>query len=356
MKFLAFLSVVLSFTAVQAFAYDKAYVGETIHYDAAYEDTFVHLARDYGLGFVEMRAANPGIDPWLPGAGTDLILPTRHLLPDAPREGIVINLPEMRLYAFVEKDAPPQTFPLGVGRDGLETPLGTTHIRAKAKNPQWRPTARMRREDPELPEVVQPGPENPLGNRVLYLAWPQYAIHGTNRPFGIGRRISSGCIRLYPEDIETLYEMIETGTKVTVVDQPIKVGWIKDRLYLEVHPTLERSMEVEEQGAISAPSLSEESMQLIVRAAGDYEDALDWPKIRKAVQESKGYPIFIAKRPKGTAKKIAAQKSEEEIAEALKKKKASSEDTEESKSDKQDESENVEMSADIQRKPFSYNQ
>lgn len=291
-------------------AYDKSYVGDLIEYEAAYEDTFVYLARDYNLGYVELRAANPGVDPWVPGAGTDLIIPTRHLLPDAPREGLVINLPEMRLYAFVNGDGPPATFPLGIGREGLGTPVGTTKIVRKTERPSWRPTERMREEDPELPEVVEPGPENPLGSHALYLGWPQYAIHGTNRPFGIGRRISSGCIRLYPESIEQLYEIVPVGTPVTVVNQPIKVGWIENELYIEAHPSLEDAIKMEESGYIVAPKLSDEDMQRILREAGEHKDKVRWPAVRTAVRERLGYPVPIARRTNISLKNAAVQEAE----------------------------------------------
>ena len=161
------------------------------------------------------------------------MLPTVHLLPDAAPEGIIINLADMRLYYFAEPGGPMQSFPIGIGREGLLTPLGSTKVVRKNKDPTWRPTPRMRAENPELPEAVPAGPDNPLGNRAMYLGWPQYLIHGTNKPLGIGRRTSSGCVRMYPEDVEYLFDRIAVGTKVTVVDQPIKLSWIDDALYIE---------------------------------------------------------------------------------------------------------------------------
>lgn len=278
--------------------YDLPYIGKQIDYRADYEDTFVHLARDYNLGFVEMRAANPNVDPWLPGSGTSIVLPTRHILPDAGHEGIVINLPEMRLYAFVNGDNEPTTFPIGVGREGLNTPLGTTSVVRKKEGPTWTPTPRMRREKPELKPYYPPGPDNPLGTHALYLGWPTYAMHGTNRPFGIGRRVSSGCIRLYPESIKQLYEIIPVGTKVTVVNEPIKLAWIDDRLYIEAHTELEQAIQMEEYGQTSAPKLSEKDLKRIIKIAGDFENKLRWPAIRTAIKERKGYPIEIARRPR----------------------------------------------------------
>ncbi len=318
--FLSFCCVFLFVFASAQAGYDKPYVCEQITYRTAYEDTFVHLARDYDLGFVELRAANPKVDPWLPGKNTKLILPMRHILPDAERDGIVINLPEMRLYAYVNGDAAPTTYPIGVGREGLDTPKGTTKVVRKKDGPTWRPTPRMLREDPELKSVYPPGPDNPLGTHALYLGWPTYALHGTNRPFGIGRRISSGCIRLYPKNIAALFEVIPVGTKVQVVDQPIKLAWIEDKLYIEAHPELEQALQMEEDGVLASPQLSEEDLKRIIKAAGAFEDDLNWKTIRKAVKERKGYPIKIGSRPRGFAEKEAEDgkdaAGEEDVAEA----------------------------------------
>jgi L,D-transpeptidase ErfK/SrfK len=155
----------------------------------------------------------------------------------------------------------------------------------------------MRKEKPELPAQMGPGPENPMGTHALYLGFPLVAIHGTNRAFGIGRRISSGCIRLYPEDIISLYNMIPVGTQVTVVNQPIKLAWIDDQLYIEAHPEVEQAIKMEETGEIISAKLSNTDMERIIKAAGPYKDRLNWPEIRKAVKERRGYPIAIARRP-----------------------------------------------------------
>lgn len=277
--------------------YNKPYVGDTQVYKAKYEDTFVHLARDYNLGYNEMRAANPDVDPWLPGEGTELILPLRHILPDAPKEGVVINLPEMRLYAFVNGENPPSTFPIGVGREGLLTPTGSTTVVRKVVGPVWRPTPRMLKEHPEFKTEYLPGdPENPMGTHALYLGWPTYGIHGTNRPFGIGRRVSSGCIRMYPESITQLYDMIPVGTKVTVVNQPIKLAWIDDKLYLEAHPDIDQATQMEETGHVNDEKLTDNDMREILKVAGPHKDYLHWAAIRKAIRERNGYPVVIARR------------------------------------------------------------
>jgi L,D-transpeptidase ErfK/SrfK len=217
------------------------------------------------------------------------------LLPDAQRKGIVINLPEMRVYAFLNGNDAPFTYPIGIGREGLATPLGKTTIVRKAEDPIWRPTPRMRRENPKLPEVVYPGPENPLGTHAMYFGWPTYAMHGTNKPYGIGRRVSSGCIRMYPEGIVDLYDKVPVGTQVLVINQPIKVQWIENELFLEAHPDVEQAIKMEETGIIELQKLSDDDVKLIVEKAGIHQDILNWPRIRTAVRERRGYPISIAK-------------------------------------------------------------
>lgn len=278
-----------------AFArYDKNYIGEMAEHKAIYEDTLIHLSRKYELGFIQLRAANPDLDPWIPGKDVKIVLPTQHLLPDAPRKSVVINLPEMRVYIYMNKDEAPVTFPIGIGREGLATPIGKTTVVRKTKDPIWRPTDRMRKEKPELPAVVYPGPDNPMGTHALYLGWSTYAIHGTNKPYGIGRPVSSGCIRMYPEHITQFFDMVPVGTTINVVNQPIKVEWIDNEMYLEAHPDIEQGLMMEQTGKFEHQKLSDNDMRLIIRKAGPYKELLDWAKIRTAVRERKGYPIKIA--------------------------------------------------------------
>jgi L,D-transpeptidase ErfK/SrfK len=267
---------------------------ETATYRASYQDTLLDLARRFNLGYVEMVAANPGTDPWIPGEGTEVVLPTVHLLPDAELDGVVINLADMRLYYFAEPGARPRSYPIGIGREGLTTPLGTTTIARKKKDPIWRPTARMRAEDPQLPEVVPPGPDNPMGTRAMYLGWPLYAIHGTNNPWGIGRRSSSGCIRMYPEHAEELFDLVEVGTKVTVVDQPIKLEWIDGALFMDAHPTQLQSDQLEAEGRFE-PELPSKVVDQVLAMAGDQASRLDWSRIRRATVERRGYPIRVTR-------------------------------------------------------------
>ena len=267
---------------------------ETTSYRATHEDTLLDVARRFSLGYVEIVAANPDTDPWIPGEGTNVVLPTVHLPPDAAPEGIIINLADMRLYYFAEPGGPMQSFPIGIGREGLLTPIGSTEVVRKQKDPTWRPTARMRSENPELPKAVPPGPDNPLGNRAMYLGWPQYLIHGTNKPLGIGRRTSSGCVRMYPEDVEYLFDVVAVGTMVTVVDQPIKLSWIDDALYIEAHPTQAQSDQIEMSGTFD-PILDSSVVDQVLAVAGDRAPTLDWSRIRQATLERRGYPIRISR-------------------------------------------------------------
>ena len=214
---------------------------------ASSNDTLPDFARAYGLGYDELIAANPGVDPWLPGENTPVLLPTQFVLPDVPREGIVLNLASKRLFYFPQvaegQPAVVMTFPIGVGRVGWETPLGMTTVTAKAKDPHWYVPLSVRQEHAELgdplPSVIPPGPENPLGHRVLKLDMPGYLIHGTNQPYGVGMRVSHGCVRLYPENIEYLYELVDIGETVTIINEPFLMGQLDGETYFESHTPLE---------------------------------------------------------------------------------------------------------------------
>ena len=236
--------------ATHEFSFDAArddVVGSLQVVTATAEDTLSDIARRFNLGYEEIVSANPGVDPWLPGAGTRIVIPSLFVLPDAPREGIVINLAAMRLFYFpkVAQGAPQRviTHPLGIGRVGWRTPIGSTRIVAKQESPSWIPTPSIRKEHAEngdpLPAIVPPGPDNPMGSHVLRLGWPKYSIHGTDKPPSIGLRGSHGCLRMYPEDIPRLYAAVPVGTPVRVVNQPQLFGWRGDTLYFQAYPVLE---------------------------------------------------------------------------------------------------------------------
>ncbi|MDO6461468.1 L,D-transpeptidase family protein [Granulosicoccaceae sp. 1_MG-2023] len=258
-------------------------------------DTLLDIARQHGIGQDEIVLANPQVDRWLPTPGSDVVLPTRYILPDAKREGIVINLPEMRLYYYAPGESGGQasviTHPVSVGRMDWDTPLGTTRIIQKKENPTWTPPASIKAEhaaegDP-LPDVVPAGPDNPLGLFAMRLAIPGYLIHSTNKPYGVGMRVTHGCMRMYPEDIEEFFQQVPLNTPVTLVNQPIKAGWFGGSLYLEIHPPMD-----EEQ--VSAEALLQQAVEVVKEKTDGHEVVVRWSMLRKAVQEQSGIPVRIS--------------------------------------------------------------
>ena len=263
-------------------------LGETQVLFARYEDTFSAIAREYNLGYEEMRAANPGVDQWIPGEGTPIYLPTQMVLPDAPREGVVLNTATMRLFYFSGDQV--TTHPIGIGRVGWATPTGSGTVTAKAVDPAWYVPASIRKEHAELgdplPAVVPPGPDNPLGTRALALSLPGYLIHGTNKPAGVGMRVSHGCVRLYPEDVEALFERVAVGTPVHIVDQPVMAGWSNGQLYLEVHPPLE---EDERDLLMDADRVLAQALE----RAGESYRVIDRNIVERIVSERRGMPFPV---------------------------------------------------------------
>jgi L,D-transpeptidase ErfK/SrfK len=271
-------------------------IGATVTAQAESTDTLLDIARHYGLGYEEITNANPGVDPWLPGAGTVVVVPKQRLLPRAPRAGIVINLPEHRLYWYPPTPAGQQpvvwTFPVSIGKMDWNTPLGRTSVVAKVKNPTWTPPKSVREEHAKhgdiLPEVVPAGPDNPMGLYALRLGIPggAYLIHGTNRPAGVGMQVTHGCMRLYPEDIESLFKMVPVNTPVTIVNQPYKWGWVDGELLIEVHPALQED-------AGQAPTLTDLT-RLIVDATRAKPLAIDWIGAERTWREARGIPTPVS--------------------------------------------------------------
>jgi L,D-transpeptidase ErfK/SrfK len=210
------------------------------------DKTLIEIARYIDTGYNEIVEANKGIDPWIPGKGTRVVLPTSWLLPELIDNGIIINLAELRLYYFfaIEGSRYVKTYPLGTGRQGFKTPTGSYHITFKTRDPVWKVPEVSRKENPELPRYVYPGPDNPLGGFWLQLSIGTYGIHGTNKPYGIGRSVSQGCIRLYPEDIKDLYSYVRPGTAVKIINEPVKVGKYMERVYIEVHRSDQTDSEI----------------------------------------------------------------------------------------------------------------
>jgi len=253
------------------------------------EDTLLDIARRFGLGYGEIVDANPDLDPWLPGANERVLVPNKFILPDAPHEGIVINLAEMRLYYYPKPQKGQRqqviTHPLGIGREGWTTPLGKTSIIQKKKDPTWTPPASILAEHLEkgdpLPKVVPAGPDNPLGAYAMRLGMPGYLLHGTNRPYGVGMRVSHGCIRLFPEDIEALFGIVSVNTPVEILYQPYKAALHEGSLYLEAHATQD-DMD-ERQGNNMTPMVS-----AILKAQDHILSDDDWPLAETVVRNHDG--------------------------------------------------------------------
>ena len=258
-------------------------------------ETLLDIGRRFGVGYREIEAANPGVDPWVPEVGTEVVVPTRFVLPQAKRQGIVLNIPEMRLYYFPKNDPNiVETYPVSIGRMDWKTPLGLTTVTAKVRNPSWYPPKSVREEAKadgrELPSVVPPGPDNPLGGHAMRLGIPGYLIHGTNRPRGVGMRVTHGCLRMFPEDIASLFERVPTGTPVRIVNQPFKVGRKDDVLYLEAHTPLEEDTGYAERGLTALT-------ELVVAATSESNSKVDWPMAESVFKQTRGVPYPFSEKP-----------------------------------------------------------
>ncbi len=260
---------------------------------AKQEDTLIDIAVDHHLGQDEIVLANPTVDRWLPGAGTQVRIPNSFLLPDAPRQGIVINLPEMRIYHFADPGKV-VTYSIGIGRVDWKTPMGKTRILDKQANPSWTPPPSIIAEHLADGDVLQPyyppGPDNPLGLFAFKLGIPGYLIHSTNKVNGVGMRVSHGCIRMYPLDIEQFFPTVKVGTEVNIVNQSVKVGWHHNTLYISVFPEMEETPATFEQRLHIA-------LDLIEKANGGKMPVIKSAVIRDAIQNARGTPIAIYQRP-----------------------------------------------------------
>lgn len=267
-------------------------VGALASMRSSHEDTFSGIAQRSGLGYEEMLRANPGIDPWLPGEGTEVVLPGRFILPAGTRQGILVNVAEYRLYYFRKANGQLSvtTFPISIGRMDWSTPIGRHRITSKQVRPAWYPPETIRSEHAAdgdyLPKVVPPGPKNPLGEYAMRLSVSSYLIHGTNNPVGIGMQVTHGCIRMYPEDIRWLFPQIPVGATVEIVNQPYKFGWSGDELYLEAHPPLEGDAHAEAQGMTLVT-------EAYVRATAERSAHVDWDLVEEAYRGKLGIPVRV---------------------------------------------------------------
>jgi len=285
---------------------DVDIVGQLGTVPAGRHNTLLDLAREHDIGQNEILYANPTVDRWLPADNSVVVIPSRYILPASKRSGMVINLPEMRLYFYPKPKAGERplviTHPVSVGRMDWETPLGQTRIISKKRDPAWRPPQSLKDEaiaegDEPLPDIVEPGPDNPLGRFAMRLGIPGYLIHSTNKPYGVGMRVTHGCLRMYPEDIERLFEEIPVNTPVQLVNQPIKLGWLAGSLFIELHPPLEEDQEKYKnymQSVINAISdfLGND------KSTGDAESShvrINGSALRQAVEEKSGIPVLISR-------------------------------------------------------------
>lgn len=336
-------------------------IGEIRYTTANDEDTLIDIARENSLGQDEIVMANPDVDRWMPRGGTKVLIPRQFILPEAPRVGVVLNIPEMRLYYYpgeyetvaakpaakpvaaksgskgkeakiaknpknaakptasasrtpaqptvVMKGSPTQviTFPVSIGRMDWRTPLGAARIAEKVKDPVWRPPETIKKEHAQdgdiLPDVVPAGPNNPLGQFAMRLSVPGYLIHGTgvDKAYGIGMRVTHGCIRMYPEDIAKLFPLVNVGTPVRLVNQPIKLGWEGNDLYMEVHQPLDEDR-------MSYDELLSTALGLIEKKNASRGVLLSGGAIRKAIEKPSGVPVLIS-RMEGIVQPLEASES-----------------------------------------------
>ena len=276
---------------------DVDVIGQMSTITASSNDTLLDIARRYDLGQNEILLANPSIDRWLPDDNAIVVLPNRFILPNVERTGMVLNLPEMRLYYFPEPAAGETplviTHPISVGRMDWETPLGKTSIINKKKDPDWRPPQSLKDEaitegNEPLPDIVKAGPDNPLGRYAMRLGIPGYLIHSTNKPYGVGMRVTHGCLRMYPEDIERLFEDIPVGTPVHIVNQPIKLGWLAGSLFVELHQPLDEDKD-------KYANYMQSVLDAIAEFTAEDDINLSGRALWEAIEHQDGIPVAVTR-------------------------------------------------------------
>jgi L,D-transpeptidase ErfK/SrfK len=266
---------------------------------ATKDDTLTDIARRFNVGYEEIVRANPKVDPWLPGEGQEIVVPSQFILPDAPRTGLVINIAAMRIFYYppVRRGERPVvlTHPIGIGKVGWRTPEGVTKIVRRQQDPTWRVPVSVRKEHHEngedLDPVIGPGPDNPLGKYAFYLQWPSYLIHGTNKPAGVGLRSSHGCIRLYPEDIAQFFAMVPLGTQVRVVNQPFVFGWRDGQLYMQPFDVLED--DTREWAKAPRRLLSKSLAATLQQQLKARRTQVDWTRVSALARAPRGVPVPI---------------------------------------------------------------
>jgi len=293
MRILLFTSLTILIILIQELYASGAYpipdsesiiVGRPQKYIIKNRETLIDIAREFDLGYNEIAFANRNIDPWIPVKGTEILIPTIWIVPEIMDKGILINLAGMRLYLFFHLNNRRfiRTFPVGIGREGFDTPEGNYSIIAKVKDPVWKVPESIRKERPELPTFIPPGPDNPLGKYWLQLSIKGYGIHGTNRPYGIGRRVSHGCIRLYPEDMEVLARYTTAGMPVRIINEPVKIARDSyNRIYLQIT-----------NNGLSKSQLKKIIIEKLNRTR--LLNEVDKERLDTALQDQTGLPILIS--------------------------------------------------------------
>ena len=350
------LLFLLAASLVQAATYELPpegidVVGDVQTVIATHDDTLLDIARRHGVGYWDIVRANPDVRIWVPGEGTEIVIPTRFVLPPGPREGVVLNLAEYRLYYYPkpngDEPAVVMTYPISIGRQDWETPLGKTRVISKVVNPTWYPPQSVRDEHAAegrpLGRIVPPGPDNPLGKHAMRLDIPGYLIHGTNRPAGVGMRVTHGCLRMFPEHIEYLFDYISIDTPVRIINEPVKIGWEGEQLVMEVHPVLEtgpvettdepvRDDIVEEPVVEDVPGEGQDEatddvesieadagIDVVVKdpltyvteqfvvATNDRDGQLDWILVEEVVNRADGMPVAVGEGIKNAAASAASE-------------------------------------------------
>lgn len=295
-RYLLFVITLLCAPQIYALSYKiqsgSDIVGAVQSYTVQKKDKFTDIARKFDLGILELQEANPKVNPNKLVVGSTMVIPTEFVLPSAPREGIVLNVAELRVYYYPQDGNTVYTFPVGIGQMGWKTPTGQTTIVQKRENPVWIPPDSIRAEAEAkgrtLPYAYPAGPNNPLGKYALNLGWTNYRMHGTNAPSSVGLRSSHGCIRMLPEDIESLFNMVEVGTKVTIMHEPFKIGVKDGQLYLEAHKPFPEEY-------YNSPEITdeEEVADAVFENPYSSESTVDWSEALKLIKDTYGYPVKI---------------------------------------------------------------
>lgn len=280
-----------SATASASFAWPAegdSVIGEIQTTQVQEGETLLDIAERYGLGYADIRDANPSVDPWLPEVGATVTLPTQFVLPETEWDGIVINLAEYRLYYFMPEQQEIHTFPVGIGRGNTPTPQGDMSITARIPNPTWYPPESIRQrweaQGREVRRVIPAGPDNPLGPFAINLSAQGYLIHGTNQRFGIGAQTSAGCIRMNNHDIEALVNITAIGVPVRIIDKPLKVGTLQNSLVVEMHREVNRG---------TAPESSTDLVYTLTQTRDTNLERpvqIDWNKVEQVFSQRTGIP------------------------------------------------------------------